>query len=150
MRLQCHTPSNICLCVTVNIWGVRREPLRPISRSHTASTPLPSSIQKQQLRLWLQTREGTSEHNTETISNSPGVAASQVKSKVIFLSLFLCWSSTSANCTPKSSSKWLQCTLFFLGALAALGFLLTGFPRSSHSRIAAGLRVYPGSLNVLS
>ncbi|TMS22134.1 hypothetical protein E3U43_012399, partial [Larimichthys crocea] len=60
-----HTPSCFCLCVMVNIHGVRQEPSRPISRSHTASTPLPSSIHKQQLCPWLQTRRSTSEHNTE-------------------------------------------------------------------------------------
>lgn len=40
--------------------------------------------------------------------------------------------------------------VFFFGVLAAPGVLLTGFPKSSHSQIAAGLRVRPGSLNVLS
>lgn len=60
---QCHTPPWIC--------SKYQEPPGPISRSHTASTPLHSSTHQHQLCRRLQTRHDTSEHIQERFKNPP-------------------------------------------------------------------------------
>ncbi len=149
MHRQCHTPSCICLCVTVNIHGVRQKPsgpsaglTRPQHLCRAASTNNNSACGYKRGKAHQSTMQN---HFKLTRSCSPPV----VKSKVIFLSLFHGWSLTSADCNLQSaavSEYDAHCSLFSV----VLGFLLTGFPKSSHSQIAAGLGVHLGSLNVLS
>lgn len=62
--------------------GSGRNPSGPISRSHTASTPLQSSI-SQTLTLPMAT-QGTSEHNTEPFKLTMSWSPSPLLSEVIF------------------------------------------------------------------
>lgn len=124
------------LLSAVIIHQVSLEPSGPISSSHTAPTPLWSSIHQHQRCLWLQTRQGTSQHNIKPFQTHQEIQSPRppLKSKVIFLSLFfLGWSSKSSYCNLQSaavSEKDARC--FLVGVLAALAsFLwLTRFPKN--------------------
>lgn len=104
----------------------RARALRPISRSHTASTPLLSSIHKQQLCLWLQTRQGTSEHNTKPFQTHRELKPPplQLSQRLFFSHYFLVdpWLVLTPLQSAAVSEYDARCFLFKV--LAALGFFI--------------------------
>lgn len=139
----CHalTVPHLCLSACVSWWkstgsGTNLPAHQQVSHSlntsaeqHPQTTALPVATNKAR-HIRAQYR---------TISNSPGVAAplppSPVKLKVIFLSLFLAWSSTCANCNLQSaavSGYDAHCFLFGCSRIDRISKILT-FPDCSWS-----------------
>lgn len=145
------TPSCICLCVMVNIHGVRQEPsgpsaglTQPQHLCQAASTNNNCACGYKQGKAHQSTIQN---HFKLTGSCSPP----QLSQRLFFSHYFLvdprlvATFNLQRTAVSEYDARW-----FLSGVLAALGFLLTGFSKSSHSQIAAGLRVHLGSLNVLS
>lgn len=153
MHCQCHILLYLPVChgehPQAQSWT-----LWLISRSHTASTPLPSSIRKQQLCLWLQ----QSEPHQSTIQNhfklsrscSPPPTRPSSSQRLFFSHYFLVDPQIASTVTFKvqQSVNMIQYVLFSFWSFGCSGLLIDNF--SKILTFAAGLRVHLGYLNVLS
>lgn len=151
MHWRRHTSSSICLCVTANIHGVGQEPsgpsaglTQPQHLCWAASTNNNSACGYKQGKAHQSTIQN---HFKLTGSCGP---PSQLSQRLFFSHYFLVDPRLVPTPLLSAAVSEYDACCFLFRVLAALGFLWIGFPKSSHSQIAAGLRVHLGSPNVLS
>lgn len=140
------TPPRICLCVVANIHGVRQEP----------SGPSAGLTQPQHLCRAASTNNNSAcgykqgEAHQSTIQNRFKLTGScsppQLSQRLFFSHYFL----VDPRLVPTVTSKEQQSVNTMHEFWLLWVSYWQDFQKSSHSQIAAGLRVHLGSLNVLS